>query len=138
MLQLCAEWCSNDSEGEYKGDTTMIVCITRQATWGKNLPINFWQNARQCQGEQAGKSSSCNGCPNQSLCASGEAKKKDPALADVQDRLAKVKRKILVLSGLGEVMWGDGVAEVFQTKRGIGYGAIQNQHLCLNFVEIYC
>jgi len=57
----------------------------------------------------------------------------------VQDRLAKVKRKILVLSGVGEVMWGDGVAEVFQTKTGIaGYGAIQNQHLCLNFVEFYC
>lgn len=57
------------------------------------------KHAALTQGEQAGKSSSCAGCPNQSLCASGEAKKKDPALADVQDRLSKVKRKILVLSG---------------------------------------
>ena len=43
----------------------------------------------QSQGENAGKASSCAGCPNQSVCASGEAKKKDPALADVQDRLSQ-------------------------------------------------
>lgn len=53
--------------------------------------------------EAAGKASSCAGCPNQSACASGEAKKADPAVADVKDRLANVKRKILVLSGKGGV-----------------------------------
>lgn len=51
----------------------------------------------------AGKASSCAGCPNQKACASGEAKKPDPAVADVKDRLAGVKRKILVLSGKGGV-----------------------------------
>eukprot|EP00933_Yihiella_yeosuensis_P026651 TRINITY_DN20711_c0_g1_i1.p1 TRINITY_DN20711_c0_g1~~TRINITY_DN20711_c0_g1_i1.p1 ORF type:complete len:379 (-),score=87.10 TRINITY_DN20711_c0_g1_i1:130-1266(-) len=53
--------------------------------------------------DDAGKASSCAGCPNQAACASGEAKKKDPAVADVKDRLADVKRKILVLSGKGGV-----------------------------------
>jgi Mrp family chromosome partitioning ATPase len=53
--------------------------------------------------ESAGKSSSCAGCPNQAACASGEAKKKDPAVATVKERLAGVKRKILVLSGKGGV-----------------------------------
>lgn len=29
---------------------------------------------------EAGKAASCEGCPNQSACASGEAQKEDPAL----------------------------------------------------------
>jgi len=53
--------------------------------------------------ESAGKASSCAGCPNQKLCASGEAKKVDPAVSDVAERLSNVKRKILVLSGKGGV-----------------------------------
>jgi Mrp family chromosome partitioning ATPase len=53
--------------------------------------------------EQAGKAEGCAGCPNQKLCASGEARKPDPAVADVKDRLKGVKRKILVLSGKGGV-----------------------------------
>lgn len=53
--------------------------------------------------DSAGKSASCAGCPNQGACASGEARKKDPAVSDVKDRLANVKRKILVLSGKGGV-----------------------------------
>jgi len=55
------------------------------------------------ESETAGKGASCAGCPNQKLCASGEAKKPDPAIADVNDRLRDVKRKILVLSGKGGV-----------------------------------
>jgi len=53
--------------------------------------------------EQAGKASGCAGCPNQAACASGEAKKKDPAQEEVAQKLANVKRKILVLSGKGGV-----------------------------------
>lgn len=52
--------------------------------------------------DQAGKASSCAGCPNQAACASGEAKV-DPALAQVNDRMSQVKHKILVLSGKGGV-----------------------------------
>merc|ERR1719203_1981863 len=53
--------------------------------------------------ESAGKAAGCAGCPNQTLCASGEARKPDPAVADVKERLSRVKRKILVLSGKGGV-----------------------------------
>lgn len=55
------------------------------------------------ESEQAGKASSCEGCPNQSLCASGEARKPDPAIAEVRERLAEIQHKILVLSGKGGV-----------------------------------
>ena len=50
----------------------------------------------------AGKVDSCAGCPNQAACASGETKV-DPAVAYVQDRMALVKHKILILSGKGGV-----------------------------------
>lgn len=52
--------------------------------------------------ELAGKVESCSGCPNQSVCASGEAKV-DSSIALVQNRMAQVKHKILVLSGKGGV-----------------------------------
>ncbi len=51
----------------------------------------------------AGKDSACAGCPNQNVCASGEAAKEDPALDEVAERLANVKHIILVLSGKGGV-----------------------------------
>jgi len=53
--------------------------------------------------EAAGKAASCSGCPNQGACASGEAKKADPAVSEIRVRLRDVKRKILVLSGKGGV-----------------------------------
>ena len=61
---------------------------------------------KECPGtasSQAGKSNACGGCPNQSICASGEEKKEDPALDEVAQKLAKVKKIILVLSGKGGV-----------------------------------
>lgn len=53
--------------------------------------------------DRAGKASSCDGCPNQKACAEGAGRKEDPELAVIQQRLAGVKRKILVLSGKGGV-----------------------------------
>jgi Mrp family chromosome partitioning ATPase len=53
--------------------------------------------------DQAGKSSACDGCPNQKICASGESQIKDPAIAIVAERLKQVKAVILVLSGKGGV-----------------------------------
>lgn len=53
--------------------------------------------------EAAGKAAGCAGCPNQGACASGEARKPDPAVLDVKEKLKDVKRKILVLSGKGGV-----------------------------------
>ncbi|KAI8613910.1 Nubp1 protein [Chytriomyces sp. MP71] len=52
--------------------------------------------------EDAGKSSACEGCPNQNICAEGP-KGPDPAIAAIADRLISVKHKILVLSGKGGV-----------------------------------
>ncbi|XP_032826245.1 cytosolic Fe-S cluster assembly factor NUBP1 [Petromyzon marinus] len=53
--------------------------------------------------EQAGKVSACQGCPNQTLCASGVTKAPDPAIKEIKERLASVKYKVLVLSGKGGV-----------------------------------
>ena len=55
------------------------------------------------QSDEAGKASACAGCPNQKVCASGEARAPDPAVALVGDKLAGVKHKIVVLSGKGGV-----------------------------------
>ena len=53
--------------------------------------------------EQAGQAKGCEGCPNQSLCASGAGRREDPELALIEQRLSLVKRKVLILSGKGGV-----------------------------------
>lgn len=53
--------------------------------------------------EAAGTASTCEGCPNQALCASGAGKVEDPTPDRVRERLRDVKHKILVLSGKGGV-----------------------------------
>lgn len=50
----------------------------------------------------AGKEKSCEGCPNQTLCASGEVKI-NPAIQAIAEKLKSVKHKVLVLSGKGGV-----------------------------------
>lgn len=54
------------------------------------------------QSESAGKSDSCEGCPNQQICATAP-KGPDPDLVGIIERMATVKHKILVLSGKGGV-----------------------------------
>lgn len=66
------------------------------------VPTNSNQECVGPTSAYAGKVESCAGCPNQASCASGETKV-DPAIAYVQDRMALVKHKILVLSGKGGV-----------------------------------
>ena len=51
--------------------------------------------------ESAGKVSSCDGCPNQKACSSGEGLPKPEVVG--LDKLSQVKHKILVLSGKGGV-----------------------------------
>ena len=53
--------------------------------------------------DDAGKADACAGCPNQQICASGEAKKEDPTIEEVRSKLSGVKNIILVLSGKGGV-----------------------------------
>ncbi|EFX70261.1 hypothetical protein DAPPUDRAFT_328248 [Daphnia pulex] len=56
------------------------------------------------QSEAAGKASTCDGCPNQKICASGEIIVEDPKImVGIQERMLNVKHKILVLSGKGGV-----------------------------------
>eukprot|EP00879_Flechtneria_rotunda_P018951 GHRR01019894.1.p1 GENE.GHRR01019894.1~~GHRR01019894.1.p1 ORF type:complete len:282 (+),score=87.14 GHRR01019894.1:72-848(+) len=52
--------------------------------------------------EEAGKAAECQGCPNQSACASAP-KGPDPDLAAIAERMSSVKNKLLVLSGKGGV-----------------------------------
>mmetsp|Transcript_23481 Transcript_23481/g.30510 ORF Transcript_23481/g.30510 Transcript_23481/m.30510 type:complete len:359 (+) Transcript_23481:41-1117(+) len=53
--------------------------------------------------ENAGKASTCAGCPNAAACAAGEGREVDPTPALVAERLSNVKHKLLVLSGKGGV-----------------------------------
>ena len=66
-------------------------------------PINANEGCVGPQSEQAGKASGCAGCPNQAACATGKAAAPDHSAAQVRDRMAGVKNKILVLSGKGGV-----------------------------------
>jgi Mrp family chromosome partitioning ATPase len=68
-----------------------------------DVPSNAPSSCPGTQSEAAGKSAGCAGCPNQSACASGEARREDPALQRARDRLSKVRHKIVVLSGKGGV-----------------------------------
>lgn len=47
-------------------------------------------------GENAGKASACNGCPNQSVCSTGAAKpvSQDPDIPLITKRLENVKHKV--------------------------------------------
>eukprot|EP00842_Homolaphlyctis_polyrhiza_P001779 jgi/Hompol1/2601/HPOL_006070-RA len=64
------------------------------------------QPNEECVGpesEQAGKADSCAGCPNQAICASGAPKGPDAAIPLINERMATVSKRILVLSGKGGV-----------------------------------
>ncbi|CAH8622724.1 unnamed protein product [Heterobilharzia americana] len=58
--------------------------------------------------DEAGKVSACEGCPNQSLCSSGQAKlplsEREPqTILLIKRRLGSVRHKIIILSGKGGV-----------------------------------
>ncbi|KFD53598.1 hypothetical protein M514_05514 [Trichuris suis] len=60
----------------------------------------------ECPGtghESAGRAAPCQGCPNQSLCSSGQLAGPDAALSMIAHRMRLVKHKILILSGKGGV-----------------------------------
>lgn len=67
-----------------------------------DVPENAPQHCPGTQSEEAGKASACQGCPNQSVCASAP-KGPDPDLQAIAERMSTVKNKILVLSGKGGV-----------------------------------
>ncbi|XP_016344019.1 cytosolic Fe-S cluster assembly factor nubp1 isoform X3 [Sinocyclocheilus anshuiensis] len=68
-----------------------------------DVPNDAPEHCPGTSSDQAGKSSACQGCPNQNICASGAAKAPDPAIEEIRQKLTSVKHKILVLSGKGGV-----------------------------------
>ncbi|KAJ8251104.1 hypothetical protein GJAV_G00217290 [Gymnothorax javanicus] len=68
-----------------------------------DVPSNAPEHCPGTTSEQAGKTSACQGCPNQKICASGAPKAPDPAIEEIKEKLVTVKHKILVLSGKGGV-----------------------------------
>lgn len=71
-----------------------------------DVPANAPDHCPGTESDLAGKVDACEGCPNQENCASGQTKStaQDPStLLMINERLAGVKRKILVLSGKGGV-----------------------------------
>lgn len=67
------------------------------------MPDDANEHCPGVQDENAGKADACEGCPNQTLCASGEARKENPVVEEVRASLAGVKNVVLVLSGKGGV-----------------------------------
>lgn len=70
---------------------------------GKSVPENANEHCPGVESTDAGKASACAGCPNQNVWASGEANQVDPAVAEIAQKFASIKHKILVLSGKGGV-----------------------------------
>ncbi|XP_065578746.1 cytosolic Fe-S cluster assembly factor nubp1-A-like [Artemia franciscana] len=69
----------------------------------EEVPENAPDHCPGTQSEYAGKESTCAGCPNQVICASGAPKLPDPDIEKIKDSLKNVKSKILILSGKGGV-----------------------------------
>jgi Mrp family chromosome partitioning ATPase len=67
------------------------------------VPEDANENCPGVSSTTAGKSSSCAGCPNQKVCASGKEPEEDPALEIIAKKLSNVRNIILVLSGKGGV-----------------------------------
>ena len=65
-------------------------------------------NSEHCPGvdsDQAGQTSACDGCPNKSVCSSGQLRSMDPELDyyEIARKLAFVNNIIIVMSGKGGV-----------------------------------
>lgn len=76
--------------------------MDKMADGGVDVPVDANAHCPGTEAETAGKASSCEGCPNQQVCATAP-KGPDPDLALIRERLSTVRRKILVLSGKGGV-----------------------------------
>mmetsp|Transcript_11907 Transcript_11907/g.16139 ORF Transcript_11907/g.16139 Transcript_11907/m.16139 type:complete len:350 (+) Transcript_11907:125-1174(+) len=67
-----------------------------------SVPENANEHCPGTESDNAGKASSCAGCPNQSVCATAP-KGPDPDLEAIAVRMSTIKHTILVLSGKGGV-----------------------------------
>ncbi|XP_041086012.1 cytosolic Fe-S cluster assembly factor nubp1-like [Polyodon spathula] len=80
---------------------------------------------------QAGKTSACQGCPNQAACASGTPKAPDPAIEEIKQKMSAVKHKVLVLSGKGGVG-----KSTFSAHLAHGLAGDQSKEIALLDVDI--
>ncbi|KAK3552750.1 hypothetical protein QTP86_022157, partial [Hemibagrus guttatus] len=69
----------------------------------QSQPSHHFCDCPGTSSEAAGKSSACQGCPNQAICSSGAPKAPDPAVEEIKLKMSTVKHKIVVLSGKGGV-----------------------------------
>ena len=67
-----------------------------------NKPEDAPEHCPGTQSEEAGKAASCEGCPNQNVCATAP-KGPDPTLPFIRERLGDIKKKFVILSGKGGV-----------------------------------
>lgn len=91
------------------------------STASQQQPDNANEHCVGPQSDQAGKASSCEGCPNQSECASGAGRQVDPSISEVASRLADVKHIILILSGKGGVGKSSVTSQLGYTLAHRGY-----------------
>ncbi|CAH8578060.1 unnamed protein product [Schistosoma turkestanicum] len=73
-----------------------------------DVPLDAPSSCPGTKSNLAGKTSACEGCPNQSLCSSGEAKlplsQREPdTVLSIKRRLGSVRHRIIILSGKGGV-----------------------------------
>ncbi|EIN03812.1 P-loop containing nucleoside triphosphate hydrolase protein [Punctularia strigosozonata HHB-11173 SS5] len=109
--------------------------IAVQAAGSVPNPIGAPSNAPEhCPGVEsdlAGKADACAGCANQEICASNTPKGPDPALPLIRERMAGVKRKILILSGKGGVG-----KSTFTAQLGWAFAADENTQAGIMDVDI--
>lgn len=85
--------CCSSSTTTYISQNAVVIIITL---------VFACVDCPGTKSEEAGKADACAGCPNQQICAS-TPKGPDPDLALIEENLARVQKRILVLSGKGGV-----------------------------------
>ncbi|CAI2736696.1 unnamed protein product [Schistosoma spindalis] len=73
-----------------------------------DVPLDAPSPCPGTQSDLAGKASACEGCPNRSLCSSGQAKlplsQREPdTICSIKRRLGSIRHRIIILSGKGGV-----------------------------------
>lgn len=63
------------------------------------------ENCPGVESESAGFSSACAGCPNQQICSDPNKPTVDPGKALVDERMKRVRNKLLILSGKGGLIF---------------------------------
>ncbi|XP_018654603.1 putative nucleotide-binding protein 1 (nbp 1)/nbp35 [Schistosoma mansoni] len=73
-----------------------------------DVPLDAPSPCPGTQSDLAGKASACEGCPNRSLCSSGQARlplsQREPdTILSIKRRLGSIRHRIIILSGKGGV-----------------------------------